>query len=803
MKKRFTLAVLLAASGAFAADNHWNGSAGSWTDAARWSLGRAPGGNSDCAVIAGGTAQISPGATPAGAVAGLALGGSSGARLEISGDAEFKEVCLADSGQSGSIGQTAGNVVVSGDATTHIGLYGTGIYNLSGGTFRKNGTVQRNVFAGFYGGSTGTIDLDGGQFLVEVADKLTLGDHAGAKGYLDISGTAQFRLGDGTGLPASGEPPGGWATLIAGDEGYGEINQSGGSLDTLYLKIADSSTTGEGSYTISGGSLEVHRYVELVNGNKATMTIEGTGSESIRMSRFVASADTILNLQLDAHGTTLMEVYGTASDPYRDAVLRGTVAVDTLPGFSAPSGSVFDVVWSASAIETASMGFTNLGDFATFDWRVVAKDNNGVPGQMFQLVVTTSKSPLDLWVEGYGLTGTDAAAKADPDGDGLDNLYEFGLGGNPADPLDSGISPSFAMVEEGGTNWMLYIYPRQSNSHSGLTYYLEVNNDLLHGDWMDAWDVVAGTGNIDSDFDAITNRIPIAESLCRKFVRLSIVESASGIYFAEGIPSLDESETYPVICWSESREGPLRIHYLQLDTESDEYELATFLGPDVDGPGICEASLEKPETLLPRHHAVAAVNANAFRNPEDPTDTDWFVGKPVDMRGLAAGRGIDASPPEENRAAFWLDEAGSPHIGVATSFEGVVLGVGDWGVANDAGNGMLLENGTNIVTRPGDRHPRSAVGVDASGRWVTFVVVDGRQEGYSIGATLDELAEIVRQCGCSEAINMDGGGSSVMIVADGGVTRTINSPSDGQSRPVPAMLGIRRKVRFQPGEGVE
>jgi exopolysaccharide biosynthesis protein len=113
---------------------------------------------------------------------------------------------------------------------------------------------------------------------------------------------------------------------------------------------------------------------------------------------------------------------------------------------------------------------------------------------------------------------------------------------------------------------------------------------------------------------------------------------------------------------------------------------------------------------------------------------------------------------------------------------------------------MLLENGMNLVPHPGDRHPRSAVGVDASGRWVTFVVVDGRQEGYSIGATLFELAELLRLRGCSDAINMDGGGSSIMIAAEGDSTRIVNSPSDGESRPIPAMLGIRRVVRFQPLE---
>ncbi|MCW5941715.1 MAG: phosphodiester glycosidase family protein [Fimbriimonadaceae bacterium] len=76
------------------------------------------------------------------------------------------------------------------------------------------------------------------------------------------------------------------------------------------------------------------------------------------------------------------------------------------------------------------------------------------------------------------------------------------------------------------------------------------------------------------------------------------------------------------------------------------------------------------------------------------------------------------------------------------------------------------------------RHPRTAVGRTRSGD-LWFVTVDGRQS-MSVGASLPELAAIMSKLGCSDAINLDGGGSTTLNV----LGLTLNRPSDGQERPV-------------------
>jgi len=78
------------------------------------------------------------------------------------------------------------------------------------------------------------------------------------------------------------------------------------------------------------------------------------------------------------------------------------------------------------------------------------------------------------------------------------------------------------------------------------------------------------------------------------------------------------------------------------------------------------------------------------------------------------------------------------------------------------------------------RHPRTAAGVRADGR-ILLVAVDGRQPAKSVGMTIAELTALLLELGAVEALNMDGGGSTAMVVRG----RVVNSPSDpAGERPV-------------------
>ena len=68
-------------------------------------------------------------------------------------------------------------------------------------------------------------------------------------------------------------------------------------------------------------------------------------------------------------------------------------------------------------------------------------------------------------------------------------------------------------------------------------------------------------------------------------------------------------------------------------------------------------------------------------------------------------------------------------------------------------------------------NPRTGIGMIEANHYV-FVVVDGRSKGYSKGMTLTEFAEVFEELGCTEAYNLDGGGSSTMYF----MGRVVNNP---------------------------
>ncbi|MNM66756.1 hypothetical protein D3C81_782550 [compost metagenome] len=68
-------------------------------------------------------------------------------------------------------------------------------------------------------------------------------------------------------------------------------------------------------------------------------------------------------------------------------------------------------------------------------------------------------------------------------------------------------------------------------------------------------------------------------------------------------------------------------------------------------------------------------------------------------------------------------------------------------------------------------NPRTGIGMIAPNHYV-FIVVDGRKEGYSRGMTLTEFAQVFADLGCTEAYNLDGGGSSTMYF----MGRVVNNP---------------------------
>lgn len=127
-----------------------------------------------------------------------------------------------------------------------------------------------------------------------------------------------------------------------------------------------------------------------------------------------------------------------------------------------------------------------------------------------------------------------------------------------------------------------------------------------------------------------------------------------------------------------------------------------------------------------------------------------------------------------------------------------------WKMQTAVGGGpVLLQEGNIQITNNEerkfagnaikDKHPRTAMGYTADGRLI-LLVVEGRNPGKAEGATLTQLAEMFKQLGCVEALNLDGGGSSCLLV--NGKNTIQPSDKEGQ-RPVPAVFLVERSRSLQ------
>ncbi|MDZ4818136.1 MAG: phosphodiester glycosidase family protein [Planctomycetota bacterium] len=145
------------------------------------------------------------------------------------------------------------------------------------------------------------------------------------------------------------------------------------------------------------------------------------------------------------------------------------------------------------------------------------------------------------------------------------------------------------------------------------------------------------------------------------------------------------------------------------------------------------------------------------------------------------------------------------------------------------GSHRLLNNGTNVAAPPSSDnltqiHPRTAVGVTSNNKLI-MMTVDGRQNGFSEGVNLVELANLMQSYGATNAINLDGGGSTTMAMNYYGdttstgasrVTQLVNSPGGpsnvSSERAVGANLGVYAQANpyytphtsiLTPGGGIQ
>jgi exopolysaccharide biosynthesis protein len=219
--------------------------------------------------------------------------------------------------------------------------------------------------------------------------------------------------------------------------------------------------------------------------------------------------------------------------------------------------------------------------------------------------------------------------------------------------------------------------------------------------------------------------------------------------------------------------GPVAVQALKLDPRKVTLEIGVA--------GDTPPARETVTAIAARTGALAAVNAGFFVLA-DGRPAGLLKVRGQLLRGSTRARGAVAFLERRGQTLLLFDRVTAEResrkyqtrLGSSST---------DWGRAGHAiaGAGLLLLNGRTIddwadenISAGFDttRHPRTMIGDDGTAIWL--VTIDGRQPALSLGMSFTELQGLAKRLGLRAALNLDGGGSTTMVVRGA----VVNHPSD-------------------------
>ena len=227
------------------------------------------------------------------------------------------------------------------------------------------------------------------------------------------------------------------------------------------------------------------------------------------------------------------------------------------------------------------------------------------------------------------------------------------------------------------------------------------------------------------------------------------------------------------------------VHVMAIDLQTAKLEFLVTPSPNTSNV-LCTRVTSK---FLEEFKVHVAINGGYFSYVDASVDPNIYCpngGLPVRVSDYAASRGKIYSPQKTAQPIIYIGQRNQVTI---NKEQGKVFNA-------ISGDRIVVENGVVVKNLAANApNPRTAVGLSKNARWLTLMVVDGRQAGYSEGVTFPELAELLISFGVHTGVNMDGGGSSTMSIKGfDGKARNLNSPIDmakpGRERAVANHLGL-------------
>jgi exopolysaccharide biosynthesis protein len=231
---------------------------------------------------------------------------------------------------------------------------------------------------------------------------------------------------------------------------------------------------------------------------------------------------------------------------------------------------------------------------------------------------------------------------------------------------------------------------------------------------------------------------------------------------------------------------PVRYFVATIDLTNPNIHLKVSHGgtdPNMTPPW--ETTLMQVSEMAARDGLAIAVNGNLFEGKDTREilgqKVPYFPGNWARTSGWAMSDGVVFSnfPADSYRASLVVKDKGEVKMGVFQHLPADARQV-------LSGLGFIITDGRIIAPPDNDygsiQQPiaHTAVGIDRDGKTLFMFVVDGKRPDYSVGMTPHNVADHLLQLGAWNALMMDSGGSTTMVVRDpAGTPRVINEPSDG------------------------
>lgn len=231
---------------------------------------------------------------------------------------------------------------------------------------------------------------------------------------------------------------------------------------------------------------------------------------------------------------------------------------------------------------------------------------------------------------------------------------------------------------------------------------------------------------------------------------------------------------------------PAVVHLVRIDLTAGHQLVVS--PADVATPKGLRCAATTTTDALEQLDADLTINASFFRPFRDQWFLDYYPHHhdPVEAVGTTISHGVRYGRDAPDWPSLCVQDDGAVYLGIPDSQTKQAV----------SGDRWLLRGGQPAATRAADDVPyaRTVVGLDQERNTLWLVVVDGKQPRYSEGTTISQLATLLQSLGVTDAINLDGGGSSTLAVREESGPRLLNRPCHtkipGRQRPVANHLGV-------------